>query len=125
MPFVCQVKQGDWHSVELAIRQIIRQLGPQAAVTFAEVILNDLGPGRMLATDANKKVVAAGLVNFILGGDGVIVADNADGTITISVDEEFISGSGIVEVEDAAERIASDHRVVYQKDVKKLYLRRS
>lgn len=125
MPLVCQVKHGDWHSVELAIRQIIGQLGPQAAVTFAEVILNDLEPGRMLATDANKKVVAAGLVNFILGGDGVIVTDNADGTITISVDEEFIGGSGIVEVANEEERLLTEARLVYQKDVRKLYLRRT
>lgn len=125
MPLVCQVKHGDWHSVELSIRQIIGQLGPQAAVTFAEVILNDLEPGRMLATDANKKVVAAGLVNFMLGGDGVIVTDNADGTITISVDEGFVGGSGIVEVENEEERRVSTARIVYQKDNRKLYLRRS
>lgn len=122
MPLVCQIKPGDWHSVELAIRQVIRQLGPQAAVSFAEVELNGVAPNRVLATNVNSKITAAALVDFILAGDNILVTDNGNGTITLSSTAE---GAGIVEVADAAERLASDARVVYQQDIKKLYLRRT
>ena len=124
MPLVCQIKQGDWHSVELAIRQIMRQLGPQAEAYFSELVLEKIMPNRLLATNPSSRVTATNLASWVAEGEGIEVEDNGDGTITISVDEEALVGAGIEEVADAQERLASDARVVYQQDIQKLYLRR-
>lgn len=125
MPLVCQIKQGDWHSVELAIRQIMRQLGPQAEAYFSELVLEKIMPNRLLSTDASSRVTATNLASWVSEGDGIEIEDNGDGTITISVDEEALVGVGIEEVADAQERVQSDARVIYQKDIQKLYLRRT
>jgi hypothetical protein len=58
---VTPVKQGDWHSVETAIRQITQQLGPQAAVVFREIIMAGLAAGRPVTADGAGKLVSANL----------------------------------------------------------------
>ena len=125
MPLVCPVKHGDWHSVELAIRQIVMQLGPQAAATFAKIVLDKMPPNRLVALGADSELTATNLASWVQEGSGIEVLDNGNGTITITCTAESGEGDGIAEVANEAARLVSDARVVYQQDNRKLYLRRT
>lgn len=122
MPLITPIKPGDWNSVELAFRQVTKQLGPKAAAAFEELVLTNLQAGRLVASDLAGKLVSTTAGQWILEGSGIILTDNGDGTVTVSITEG--GGGGIVEVADAAARQASTARVVYQQDTKKLYMRR-
>jgi hypothetical protein len=47
-----------------------------------------LTASRLLALDASKNIIISALVNWVAGGDGITIVDDADGTITVNVNQQ-------------------------------------
>lgn len=70
-----------------------QDIDTDADVEFDSAILGDLTASRMVSADATKKLVSiANLASWIAGTIGeIIVTDDADGTITLSLSSAFLA----------------------------------
>jgi len=87
-----RVIKDDWKRLDLIVNKIKMRLGRDADVTFASVTLSDLLASRLVATDSGKILESVSdLTAWIIqsSANQVIVADNADGTVTLSLPQNI------------------------------------
>lgn len=78
-------------SVTLSLPQSI---DTASDVTFDSATLNDLTASKLVASDANKKLVSADANSFISGTTNqVTVTDDTDGTVTLSLPQNIHTGA--------------------------------
>lgn len=83
------IKDADWVSVRQAIAKIgSTKLGSTSIPKFAGLVLTGLTASRLIWTDSNKTLASKDLVDLVAGTvNEISVADDGDGTITISLAE--------------------------------------
>ena len=88
-------RDGDW----ARLRQIIQKMsslkfGPDAAPTFSGLTLTGLTPNRLIASDSDSTLVSQDLFAYVAGTTNrVTVADDGDGTITLSAPQDIHTGA--------------------------------
>ena len=90
------IKDGDWKSLRQAINRLSAiVLGSETQPTYTGLTITELTASRLAATDANKKVVSVGNLASWIGGttNRVSVADDSDGTITLSGPQDIHTGA--------------------------------
>ncbi len=97
------IKKESWESaVEFSkrVRQALQQLahlrlGVDSGTTFESITLNGLTPTRLVQTNASKTLISvADLTNWVTGtSNRVTVADDGDGTITLSGPQDIHTGA--------------------------------
>jgi hypothetical protein len=82
---------GDWWSVQNTVNQIRFHLSSDATLTFAGLTLTGLTASRLLQTDTNKVLSSVSdLTVWIAGTENQVnVADDSDGTITLSTPQDI------------------------------------
>jgi hypothetical protein len=91
---VPKIKDGDWVSVRQAIAKLSTKLGPASEPTYVGLTLTGLTAERLVATNADKKLVSSDLINWITEtANQVLVADDGDGTITLSLPQDIHSAA--------------------------------
>lgn len=87
---VPKIKDGDWVSVRQAIQKLSTKLGPVSTPVFSGIILTDLTASKLVATDADKKLVSSDLASWVAEtANQVLVTDEGDGTITLSTPQDI------------------------------------
>ena len=96
MSLFSKVSKGDWTAVRRNFRKIGSSvLGPNSSVIFNDLTLNALTASKLIASDANKKLVSSDLINWVTGtANEIDIADDGDGTITIGIVNPLIVGKG-------------------------------
>jgi hypothetical protein len=81
----------DWLSVQTAFDRVRFNLGTDATPTYAGLTLTGLTASRLLQADANKALSSVSdLTVWIAGTDNQVnVADDGDGTITLSTPQDI------------------------------------
>jgi len=80
--------------VRMAIQNIAAELSEKSSPEFATFTLMDLTASRLIATDANKKLVSSDLASRVAGTTNQItVTDDSDGTITLSTPQNIHTGA--------------------------------
>ena len=81
----------DWSSVQIAIEQIRFQLSTDATPTFNGLNLSGLTASQLVATDANKELSSVSDLTVWIAGTAnqVNVADDGDGTLTLSTPQDI------------------------------------
>ncbi len=83
---ISQIVPGDWNSVAQAIRQLDAKLNTNAKPVFSAASITGLLPSRLVGTTPGGTLASADLSAFIAGTqDEIIVTDNGDGTVTLSL----------------------------------------
>lgn len=89
-----QIKVGDWRSVRSVIAKLNTKLGPASIPTFAGLAFTGLTASRLIATDANKALESSDLASWVTQtANQVLVADDGDGTITLSTPQDIHTGA--------------------------------
>ena len=85
----------DPEAIRRAIQKLSRKLGPIAEPTYTGLTLTGLTASRIVASDADKKLVSIDLDAWILEGSAnqVIVTDEGDGTVTLSTPQNIHTGA--------------------------------
>lgn len=78
-----QIKVGDWRSVRSAIAKLNTKLGPVSEPTFAGLALTGFTASRLVATNANKKLVSSNLIDWVTG---------TTNRVTVSADDDPAGG---------------------------------
>lgn len=92
MSLVPPIKDNDWSSVRQAIQKIASiKLGSKAFPTFAGLTFTGLTASRLIATGASKALESvANLASWIAGtSNQITVANDGDGTITLSLPQDI------------------------------------
>lgn len=86
MATIPRIKEGNWKSVDIALRKLSTNvLGFQATPTFSGLTLTGLTGSRLISTNASKALTSVGnLADWVAGTTGLTVTDDTDGTITVS-----------------------------------------
>ena len=94
MPLLPEAKNCDI-SVKKNFRKISSALGYTATPTWEGIILAGLTASRLLSTDANKEFESvADLTAWIIEtANQVLVVDNGDGTVTLSLPQDYHTGA--------------------------------
>ena len=81
--------------VRRAIQQLSRKLGPVSEPIFAEITISGLTASRLIASDADKKLVSTDIAAWVLQGSAnqVVITDEGDGTITLSTPQDIHTGA--------------------------------
>lgn len=82
----------DWKRLDLIVNKIKLHLGRDADVTHASITLSDLLASRLVATDSGKILESVSdLTAWIIqsSANQVVVTDNADGTVTLSLPQNI------------------------------------
>jgi len=81
--------------VRQALQRLGKQLGSTSTVEFGDIVLNNLSASLLLQTDASKKTASvADLTDWIAGtANRVTVADDGDGTVTLSGPQDLHTGA--------------------------------
>ena len=96
MALVPHIKNGDWNSVRQAVAKLASlKLGPTSEPTFAGVTFTGLTASRLIQTDSDKKLASVSdLTSWIAGtSNQIIVADDSDGTVTLSTPQDIHTGA--------------------------------
>ncbi|KKM81854.1 hypothetical protein LCGC14_1325570 [marine sediment metagenome] len=89
-----RVIKDDWKRLDLIIGKIKLKLGRGASPTFTSLTITGLTASRLIATDASKALESSDLVNWVAGtANQVVVADDSDGTITLSTPQDIHTGA--------------------------------
>lgn len=93
---VFNIKDNDWVSVRQAIAKLASKLGPVSEPTFAGLTLDDLTASRLIATNASKVLESSDLASWATGtANQINIADDGDGTITLSTPQDIHTGANI------------------------------
>ena len=66
------------------------RLNSDSIRTYSSLILDNLTASRLVSSDANKKLVSSDLYSWITEtANQVLIADNGDGTITLSIPQNI------------------------------------
>jgi len=86
------IKPGDWDGIRRAIQKIARS---NSFPTYANVIIDGLTASRLLSSDGDKKLTSvADLTSWIAGtSNQITIADDSDGTITLSTPQDIHTGA--------------------------------
>ena len=91
---VPKIKDDDWVSVRQAIAKLSTKLGPKSNPTYAGLTLTGLTASRLIASDASKALVSSDLASWVAQtANQVLVADDGDGTITLSTPQDIHTGA--------------------------------
>jgi len=96
MSLVPKIKRNDWRSIQVAIEKLSSiRLGSNSLPVFKGLTLIGLTPSRLVATDADKALASvADLTAWIAGTTNQVnVADDGDGTITLSTPQDIHTGA--------------------------------
>jgi hypothetical protein len=102
IPTIATVRRDDWNSViaanrdtQLALDTLSGvKLGSSATPIFGGITLTNLTANRLVASDATKSLVSSDLINWVTGtANRVTVADDSDGTITLSGPQDIHTGA--------------------------------
>jgi hypothetical protein len=102
IPTIATVRKEDWNSViaanrdtQLALDTLSGvKLGSSATPIFGGITLTNLTANRLVASDATKSLVSSDLINWVTGtANRVTVADDSDGTITLSGPQDIHTGA--------------------------------
>ena len=94
--FLPACREGDWTQVRKNFQKLSSiKLGDRAAPTFAELTLTGLTASRLISTDSSKKLTSVSdLTSWIAGtSNQIAVANDADGTITLSTPQDIHTGA--------------------------------
>jgi len=86
------VKNEDWNAVRRNFQLLSSSLriGPDAEPTFANLSLTGLTASRLLSSDTNNLLTSTDLASWVTEtSNQVLVADNGDGTITLSTPQDI------------------------------------
>ena len=95
MPLLPEAKNCDI-SIKKNFRRISKELGYTATPPFKSIILTDLTASRLIGTDSDKILVSiADLTAWIIqsSANQVVVTDNGDGTVTLSLPQDYHTGA--------------------------------
>ena len=93
---VFNIKDNNWVSVRQAIAKLASKLGPVSEPTFAGLTLDDLTASRLIATNASKVLESSDLASWATGtANQINIADDGDGTITLSTPQDIHTGANI------------------------------
>ena len=95
MPLLPEAKNCD-PSVKKNFRRISKELGYTGIPSHASIKLTDLLASRLVATDSGKVLESiADLTAWIIQGSAnqVVVTDNGDGTVTLSLPQDYHTGA--------------------------------
>lgn len=86
---------GDWINLEAIINDLARSVGQELSSisepTFAELTLTGLTASRLVASDADKQLESTDLTDWVAGTDNQVeVADDGDGSLTLSLSDDLI-----------------------------------
>lgn len=90
------VNPNDWQAVRQNFQRLNSSLGlgPNSKPTYAGLTLTELTASRLVATDVNKLFVSSDLTSWITQtANQVLVADDGDGTITLSAPQNIHTGA--------------------------------
>jgi len=88
------IKPDDWSRTRQALQKLKRKLGPSASPDMASLTLSDLTASRLVASNADKLLISSDLAAWVTGiANQVIVADDEDGTITLSTPQNIHTGA--------------------------------
>jgi hypothetical protein len=89
-------KRDDLSGLRKILRKFMSQkFGTSATVTLGDLILTGLTANRLISTDASKQLTSVDdLTNWIAGtANRVTVADDGDGTVTLSAPQDIHTGA--------------------------------
>lgn len=97
MSLVPKIKRNDWRSIQLAIEKLASiRLGPDSTPIFAGLALSSLTASRLLSSDGDKQLVSSDLASWVAEtANQVLVADNGDGTITLSAPQDIDTAADV------------------------------
>ena len=86
---------GDWTGVRKNFHMISStKLGPISTPIFAGLTLSSLTASRLLATNSSKTLVSSDLYSWVTEtSNQVLIADDGDGTITLSTPQDIHTGA--------------------------------
>ncbi len=96
MGLIPVVKNNDWTALRQALSKLASlKLGSNAAPTFSGLTLTGLTASRLISTDASKSLSSVSdLTSWIAGtANRVTVADDSDGTVTLSGPQDIHTGA--------------------------------
>ena len=94
MGLIPVIKLNDPVSTRQAIQKLALKLGPASEPTFAGLTLTGFTASRLIATDANKAFESTDIDAWIAGTTNqVIVTDDNDGSITLSLPQDIHTGA--------------------------------
>ena len=88
------IKPGDDVRARQALQKLKKKLGPGASPDFSSLTLSDLTASRLVASNADKLLISSDLASWVTGtANQVVVADDSDGTITLSTPQDIHTGA--------------------------------
>lgn len=88
-----QIKIGDWRSVRSAIAKLNTKLGPVSKPTFVGLTLTGFTASRLVATNADKKLVSSNLIDWVTGTANRIIVSADGGGVTLTGPQDIHTGA--------------------------------
>jgi hypothetical protein len=91
-----RVQKDDWVNLNRVLRKLAyAALGPGAAPVFASLTLTGLTANRLISSDTLKALTSVGALTAWIAGTEfqVIVTDDSDGTVTLSLPQNIHAGA--------------------------------